>query len=175
MRSNNYIERLKAKKAEALDEVINKYANLVFKVAYSVLNERESSKECVNETFLKVWMNVDKFVSEEKNFKNWICTIAKYTAIDRLRKEKKHESNLYGDEILKEIKGEDIDIDSRLVLREAINKLDEIDRIIFIRKFYHDDKTAEIAKDLNMSENAIYLRVLRGKKLIKNMIKEENQ
>ncbi|MGL5635216.1 MAG: sigma-70 family RNA polymerase sigma factor [Sarcina sp.] len=173
MENKNYIKALKARDIKALDEVISKYANLVFRVAYSVLNDRECSKECANETFLKVWMNIDKFVSDEKNFRNWICTIAKYTAIDRLRKEKRHEKNLYGEEFLKDIKADEIDVESRLVLQDAINKLDELDRIIFIRKFYHDDKTADIAKDLNMSENAIYLRVLRGKKLIKNMIKEE--
>ena len=90
----NYIKALREKNIEALDFIMDTYSNLIFKVAYKVLNRRELSEECINDVFLKVWNNIDRFNKEDDKFKNWICTITKYTAIDMLRMEKKHSNNL---------------------------------------------------------------------------------
>lgn len=168
----DYIEDLKKGDAEALSYVIDIYSNLAFKVAYKVLQNRELSNECVNETFFKVWSNVKKFNSDEKSFKNWICTIAKYTAIDSLRKEKKHDENVYIEDILTDIAEEEKNIDDSIILKDAIKELDELDRKIFIKRFYKDEKTSQIAKDLNMSENAVYIRIMRGKKVLAKKLKE---
>lgn len=172
MRDENYIEAMKAGNLESLNYVIDLYSNLAFKVSYKVLQNRELSNECVNETFFKVWSNVKKFNKDEKSFKNWICTIARYTAIDILRKEKKHDENLYIEDILTDISDKKNDIETSIVLKEAIQTLDKLDRTIFIRRFYNEEKICDIAKDLDMSDNAVYLRIMRGKKVLANKLKE---
>ncbi|MGL5577039.1 MAG: sigma-70 family RNA polymerase sigma factor [Sarcina sp.] len=174
MRDKNYIEAMKAGDLESLSCVIDLYSNLAFKVSYKVLRNRELSNECVNETFFKVWSNVKKFNKDEKSFKNWICTIAKYTAIDILRKEKKHDENIYIEDILTDISDKQENIETSLDLKEAIEELEELDRTIFIRKFYNEEKIRDIAQDLDMSENAVYLRIMRGKKVLANKLKEDN-
>lgn len=172
MKNENYIEGLKQGDLECLSYVIDLYSNLAFKVSYKVLQKRELSNECVNETFFKVWSNIKKFKKDEISFKNWICTIAKYTAIDMLRKEKRHEENIYIDDLVLDISQEEEDVETSIILKEAIDELEDLDKEIFIRKFYKEEKTSKIAKDLNMSENAIYLRIMRGKKLLANKLKE---
>lgn len=172
MRDENYIEAMKTGDLESLNYVIDLYSNLAFKVSYKVLQNRELSNECVNETFFKVWSNVKKFNKDEKSFKNWICTIARYTAIDILRKEKKHDENLYIEDILTDISDKKNDIETSIVLKEAIQTLDKLDRTIFIRRFYNEEKICDIAKDLDMSDNAVYLRIMRGKKVLANKLKE---
>ncbi|MGL4451192.1 MAG: sigma-70 family RNA polymerase sigma factor [Sarcina sp.] len=174
MRDKNYIEAMKEGDLESLSCVIDLYSNLAFKVSYKVLRNRELSNECVNETFFKVWSNVKKFNKDEKSFKNWICTIAKYTAIDILRKEKKHDENIYIEDILTDISDKQENIETSLDLKEAIEELEELDRTIFIRKFYNEEKIRDIAQDLDMSENAVYLRIMRGKKVLANKLKEDN-
>ena len=168
----NYIEDLKNGDLEILGYIIDLYSNLVFKVSYQVLNNRDLSNECVNETFFKVWSNVKKFDGDEKNFKNWICTIAKYTAIDILRKEKKHDENIYMEDILTDTADKDKKIEDSIDLKDAIKELDDLDREIFLRRYYKDEKTKDIARDLNMSENAVYIRIMRGKKVLANKLKE---
>lgn len=165
------LERLKIGDLEAFSLVIDKLSNLVFKVSYNVLNNRELSNECVNETFFKVWTHVKKFNMDEHSFKNWVCTIAKYTAIDILRKEKRHDNNLYIEDILEDIAQEDKNLEESIVLEQLINELEGVDKEIFIRRFYKDEKTSKIAKDLGMTENAVYLRVSRSKKLILKRMK----
>ncbi|WP_278320127.1 hypothetical protein [Haloimpatiens massiliensis] len=40
MNDKELIKRLKNKDTKSLDVLVDKYANLIFKIAYSVLNER---------------------------------------------------------------------------------------------------------------------------------------
>lgn len=174
---DNYIKALREKNIEALDFIMDTYSNLIFKVAYKVLNKRELSEECINDVFLKVWNNIDRFNKEDDKFKNWICTITKYTAIDMLRSEKKHSNNLSIEEEVLNSKSElekDFQNDNDLlIIKNEINSMDKIDREIFIRRFYYGEKIKVISEKLGMTDNAINLRILRGRKRLSEKIREE--
>lgn len=173
---DNYIKALREKNIEALDFIMDTYSNLIFKVAYKVLNKRELSEECINDVFLKVWNNIDRFNKEDDKFKNWICTITKYTAIDMLRREKKHSNNLSIEEEVINSKSElekDFQNDNDLlIIKNEINSMDKIDREIFIRRFYYGEKIRVISEKLGMTDNAINLRILRGRKRLSEKIRE---
>lgn len=173
---DNYIKALREKNIEALDFIMDTYSNLIFKVAYKVLNKRELSEECINDVFLKVWNNIDRFNKEDDKFKNWICTITKYTAIDMLRSEKKHSNNLSIEEEVINSKSElekDFQNDNDLlIIKNEINSMDKIDREIFIRRFYYGEKIRVISEKLGMTDNAINLRILRGRKRLSEKIRE---
>lgn len=173
---DNYIKALREKNIEALDFIMDTYSNLIFKVAYKVLNKRELSEECINDVFLKVWNNIDRFNKEDDKFKNWIFTITKYTAIDMLRMEKKHSNNLSIEEEVINSKSElekDFQNDNDLlIIKNEINSMDKIDREIFIRRFYYGEKIRVISEKLGMTDNAINLRILRGRKRLSEKIRE---
>lgn len=173
---DNYIKALREKNIEALDFIMDTYSNLIFKVAYKVLNKRELSEECINDVFLKVWNNIDRFNREDDKFKNWICTITKYTAIDMLRSEKKHSNNLSIEEEVLNSKSElekDFQNDNDLlIIKNEINSMDKVDREIFIRRFYYGEKIGVISEKLGMTDNAINLRILRGRKRLSEKIRE---
>jgi len=94
MKKENFLKNLRKHNPKALDYVFDNYGNLIFKVAYSVLNNRGLSEECVNDVLFKIWNNIDSFKLEDDKFKSWIIIITKYTAIDMLRKEKKHDNDI---------------------------------------------------------------------------------
>lgn len=172
----NYLKALRDENIEGLNYIIDTYSNLIFKVAYRVLNNRELSEECINDVFMKVWNNFKKFEGEEGKFKNWICTITKYTAIDMLRREEKHNNNLnIEDKVLQNNDVVEKDFENNndlLIIKNEIDGMDIIDREIFIRRFYYGEKIKEIAKRNNMTENAITLRILRGRKKLSEKIGE---
>lgn len=49
MKKENFLKNLRKHNHRALDYVFEAYGNLIFKVAYSVLNNRDISEECVND------------------------------------------------------------------------------------------------------------------------------
>lgn len=169
----SFIENLKKKEIDSLNYVIDKYSNLMFRVAFSVLNNRELSSECLNDSLMKIWNFCDGFEGNEDKFKNWICTITKYTAIDILRKEKRHANNLNIDDFENEHKLLKYDEDEIIMLKEEINKMEKLDKEIFIRRFLNEEKIKDIAASLELTENTVNLRILRGKKKLTKKIRGE--
>lgn len=175
MKENNFISQLKKKNPKALDYVFNNYGNLIFKVAYSVLNNRELSEECVNDVLLKIWNNIDSFNKGDEKFKAWIIVMTKYTSIDMLRKEKKHDNFITLDSYAKE----DNSLESFLENKEAkenilsmIKTFDKENREIFIKRFFLHYSIKEISKSIGISENAISNRIRRGKFKLSEFLKE---
>lgn len=166
MNSNNFLKNLRKKNPKALEYVFNNYKNLIFKVSFSVLDDRELSKECINEVLFKVWNNIHLYRKGENEFKNWIIGISKYTAIDILRREKRQSKDNISFDMAKEV----VDIDSynseeelsELLLNE-INNLDKINKEILIRRYILGYKVNEISKKIGINENAVSSRIKRFK------------
>ncbi|OOM73763.1 RNA polymerase factor sigma-70 [Clostridium puniceum] len=70
MKKENFLKSLRKHNPKALDYVFDNYGNLIFKAAYSVLNNRSLSEECVNDVLFKIWNNIDSFKREDDEFKN---------------------------------------------------------------------------------------------------------
>lgn len=171
MEIKNLIKELKRKNPVALESLINNYSNLIFKIANGILNDREISKEIVNDVILKVWSNIDKFDNTYEKFPAWIMVISRCAAIDRLRKEAKHidEKNIDDFRLSKKecICNNFIITEKLTEVKNEIDNMNDTDREIFLRKFYDDKSSAQISKELGLSEKFINLRIFRGRKKLK--------
>lgn len=167
---SNYIKRLKDGKEDALEFIVDKYLGIVKSTVNKILSPLERKgiiEECINDVFLSVWSNVDKFSGEEVDFKKWIYKIAKFKAIDYYRKEAKNtEVSLEDKEMSTSrlVEEEIISMEDRNELINLINTLEPIDRDIFTMKFFLGIKTNDIAKRLGFTRAAIDNRIYRGKK-----------
>lgn len=172
MKSNeaNFIQRLKQKKDDALEFIVDQYSPLVKGVTYKVLGPMKNDgiiEECINDIFLSIWNNSKKFHGDSRDFKKWICAIAKFKAIDYYRKNsQKTEQALHDIDVYQENSAEDelIMMEDRAELVRLINHLEPVDRDIFIMKFFLGLKTDEIANKLKMTKASIDNRIYRGKK-----------
>ena len=102
-----------------------KYGNLIYKVAFQYLKSSELSKECINDALLKVWNSIERYDSEKSSFIKWITSITKYTAIDTLRKEKRHYSKISLDE---KINSAFDDIEDSYIKREELIVIIKLNR-----------------------------------------------
>jgi RNA polymerase sigma-70 factor (ECF subfamily) len=67
--------------------LIATYQSMVYRLAFRLLCDEEESKDIVQETFIKVWFNLNKYQSDYK-FSTWIYKIACNLTYDRLRSQK---------------------------------------------------------------------------------------
>ena len=72
---------------EAFKELINRYTSPIYNFVARLANRNDAS-DIVQETFIKVWKNLNRFDDTKASFKTWIFTIAKNTVTDFLRKKK---------------------------------------------------------------------------------------
>jgi RNA polymerase sigma factor, sigma-70 family len=178
-KDEDVIEELRRKNSVAMEFTIEKYSNLLYKVVYSVLGSYRDDnyiEECLNDIFLSIWSNIDKFLGDEQKFKNWICAIARHKAIDYSRKKARlkvldniDDLNIVGNEyveerlILNEFKGE---------ILELLNNLSELDKNIFLKKYFFEMSVEEIANELGLTRGNVNTHLSRSRKALRGKFKD---
>ncbi len=155
---NNFVEQIKEKNSKALEFAVDKYSNLVFKVVRTVLNSKfqlQHSEECVNDVFWAVWNNIWSFDPEKGKFKYWITAIAKYKAIDYKRKLFNESTNDSVDnyDFQCDINTEHtiISKENRKEILRAINDMKDLDKQIFIRRYFLCENIENIAESYGLN------------------------
>ena len=67
--------------------LVDRYMPMVYKFVYRYVGNADAANDIVQDVFIKVWKNIRKF-DPQKNFKTWLLTIAKNTALDAVKKKK---------------------------------------------------------------------------------------
>ncbi|HAS80531.1 MAG: RNA polymerase, sigma-24 subunit, ECF subfamily [Candidatus Nomurabacteria bacterium GW2011_GWE1_32_28] len=160
------ITRYKNGEEELFKMLIERYSSSLFNFAIYLTN-LNYAPDLVQEVFIKVWKNLNKFNEEKASFKTWIFTIAKNTATDFLRKKK---SLLFSDiETTEEDNSfEENILDENLLQDEALQKLQDIDllnellakldinyRTILLLHYQEDMTFEEIGKILKKPLNTV--------------------
>lgn len=62
-------------------------------VCLRILGERSAAEDAVQDTYIKIWKHADRYAVNGLSPMTWLITIARNTAIDRLRRGGGHESH----------------------------------------------------------------------------------
>ena len=166
----NFIKNFKKGKEAALEFVIDEYSGIVKAIIYNSLqsyNDSQVIEECISDTFLGAFENAKQFSGEQEDFRKWICAIAKYKSIDYYRRAAKRmevSSEHMDMNVEMSVEDELIRVEDKTELIKLINRLEPLDRDIFLMKFFLGYKTADISRKTGLSITAIDNRVFRGKK-----------
>lgn len=171
MNEKKIIQGIKNRDEKSLRAFIDSYGPVMKASIYKVLTFNENVRmEVLNDSVLAVWDNIDSFDPARSSFKNWCAGVARYKAIDALRKEIRHKS-VDLDEVSPYLStDDDISIDET---EEILKVLDEKDREIFRKLFIEGYSYDDLAKVYDISKAGLYNRVARGKKKIKEEIQNE--
>jgi RNA polymerase sigma-70 factor (ECF subfamily) len=72
---------------DSFNILVKRHVNSVYLFIFKLIGNKEDAEDITQETFIKVWQKLSKF-DMNKNFKTWLFSIAKNTAIDKLRKKR---------------------------------------------------------------------------------------
>ena len=76
----------------ALMELYQRFGSQVYGLVLRVLRDSQLAEEAAQDTFLKVWHKAEQWDPSRGQLSSWLLTIARYAAIDRLRREQRHSS-----------------------------------------------------------------------------------
>ena len=79
------INRLRARDADALADVYDKYARLAYSLLVRVTRDHSVAEDLVQELFIRVWNRIRDFDAERGSLGVWILSIARNIAIDHVR------------------------------------------------------------------------------------------
>lgn len=163
MKEKKLITSLKNKDEKALADLIENYSGILKSVIKRVLlSFPDLWDECLNETLMAVWQNIDSYDCNRSSFKNWCASVARYKAIDTLRREVRHNNR---EEIRDENSyiGNEFDL---VLLKEIFKYLSPENRKLFKAIFIEGYTYDEMAQKLGVSKDALYSRVKRSRRKI---------
>jgi RNA polymerase sigma-70 factor (ECF subfamily) len=171
-------ERTHQRALEALENLVQQHARLVYRIAYAVLRHHHDAEDATQETFLRVLRYSRKLAGVEDH-KTWLARIAWRVAIDRNRQlGRKREMPLYDPEQpLPEVASSDAAADEALqgaqvsdVLELMIASLPEKLRQPLILSTIEEMSPREVAATLGINEAAVRSRVFRARQILREKL-----
>ena len=169
---DNYIEQLCLHNEAAMIYVIDVYGGLLKSVISKHLFAMpDRVEECLNDVLLNIWEHISSFDEGRNSFQNWAAAIAKYQAIDYLRKYQRElqqveiEDTLVSDEdaILERLVEEEISEE----MESLLSCLNEEDRSLFWKLYVEEKPMEEVSRETGIKKAVIYNRLSRGKRRIR--------
>jgi RNA polymerase sigma-70 factor, ECF subfamily len=167
------MQRVVAREQQALTDLYDRFAALVYGMALRVLQDPALAEEATQDTFMKVWHQAAEWDPERGKLVSWLLTIARFTAIDRLRKDKRQAPasveieevlNLASTEGIPEQTGMFDDALIRKLMRQLPTDQVEAIECAFFRGMSHTEIAAHLKQPLGTVKSRIRdgLHTLRG-------------
>ena len=172
---------------DAFSEIVDRYADRIYKTALRVLNDPGDAEDTLQEVFLILATKAVTFRGESK-FSTWLYTIALNVSYMRIRTDKKFHANevslenyapyddsgSLGEVVLKDFSRRP---DSELLGREgvgiimnAVNELPEAYRVVFHLMHEQGLTAGETAKALGISLSSAKSRIHRAKLFLRDKL-----
>lgn len=172
---------------------VKNYADTLYRFAVLRVNNEETAKDLVQETFLSALKNVENFRGEISE-KNWLFTILKNKIIDHYRKkatslvsqidELLETANAYFDEedhwkestcpndwktdYSSPVESEEF----QEILNKCLGKLSELMKIVFTMKYMDEKESEEICKELQISSSNYWVIMHRAKLQLRSCLEK---
>lgn len=167
---------------KAIEETNRKYGSYCHTIACNILNSKEDSEECVNETWLRAWKSIPPQCPERLRM-----YLAKITRNLSFNKFKARTANKRGggkisivlDE-LGDCLADKSDVESVYQTKELgqsinqfVHKLSERDCNIFVRRYFFTESIAEISERYGMTANNVMVVLSRIRQKLKIFLEQE--
>ena len=178
------VEQAKAGDRAALSGLVNKYSERIYNLALHILRNKEDAEDILQETFLNVIEKLHKF-DGRSSFFTWIYRIAINASLMRLRKKKIVFQKLSDDSDFQESIESRVFIDwsqdpsitvydkeVKIKIDEAVNKLSDIYRSVFVLRDIEGLSIKETSAILNITEENVKIRLRCARQFLREYLSD---
>jgi RNA polymerase sigma-70 factor, ECF subfamily len=170
------IEKCKKGDKGAFKYIMIDYSDYVFALAFRILCNDDDAKDIVQETFIRVWKNLEKYNPEIK-ITTWMYKIATNLCLDKLKVKRRKPLifNLEKEQILDSIADENFSeqTDNRKlaeIIGKLANELSPKQKIVFVLKDIEELENEEIEHITGMDKGQIKSNLYYARQQIKNSL-----
>jgi len=171
------LKKLQSGDTEELTKMVQQYSDPIYRVALRMLNDQAEAEDVLQETFIKAIRSLENFEGRS-NLSTWLYRIAVNESLMVIRKRKPEISIKQDDAGDEENEGisvsqivdwcclpesEFLTNETRGVLADAIQKLPENLRTVFILRDIEGLSIIETAQALELTETNVKTRLLRAR------------
>lgn len=175
------ILRASLKEPAVFEILVEKYHEPLMRAAWRVVRGREEAEDIVQEAFVKMYRNADKFEKLEGiEFKSWAYKVTINTAITHYRKLKRGEFLAEDPAMFQEPDVEPVDTrfslaaDAKTMVASLLEKMPEhLGKVL--KSYYIEDKSYKtIAHEEKISIPTLKMRLFRAKKIFRRLSDNKN-
>ena len=167
---------------KAIEETSKKYGAYCYGIAHNILQNRQDSEECVNDTWLKTWNSIPP--QHPNSLKLFLAKITRNLSFDRYRASRRDKRGGRAMEValdeIEEIVAGTSDVVREAEARELIRSVERFlyglpsrERAIFIRRYFYFDSIARISSTYCLKENNVLRILSRTRAKLKKFLEEE--
>lgn len=155
----------------ALAELYDRYARILYSVAFRSLRSAEESEEVVLDVFAQVWRTAARYDAAKGRVDGWLFMMARSRVLDRLRSLQRTTKVTLASENLAEIQTITTGVDpiENVLISErrdrvlaALSQLPEEQRQVIELAYYKGLTQSEIAAQTNLSLGTVKTRIRLG-------------
>lgn len=151
-----------------VERLINDYQKNLFVAAFNVCKSMEDAKDAVQDTFIAYYTSNIQF-NDEQHIRAWLFRVVVNKAKDAT-KTFWNKNKMSLEDFAESIPFSNSE---ETILFETVLNLPDKYRIVIHLFYYEDYSIKEIAKILHVTESNVKVRLSRGRKLLKEVLKEE--
>jgi RNA polymerase sigma factor (sigma-70 family) len=148
------------------NQCVDDHSDGVYRFVLHNIRDVDKAKDIVQDAFVKMWDKVNEV--EYAKSKSYIFTAAYHTMIDSIRKEKKYSSFEDVEYILPAQNKEYLGL--KEILRDAVNRLPEIQRSVVLLRDYEGYSYEEIGEITGLTESQVKVYIYRARVFLKEYI-----
>lgn len=176
MTDSELISKVKANDYSAFNVLVQKYERLVFSMLLKLITSEEDIEDLAQEVFLQVFKKIKTFRAES-SLATWIGRIAYNFALNHLKKS--HIKTAENSEIILENTFTDYSPEEAIIKQEQSDFIQKQISLLpnkykIVITLYHSNEMSyqEIATITKTSEASVKTNIFRGRKLLKERLKE---
>lgn len=161
----------------AQERIYKMYYGSMMNVCLRYTKSPDDAVEVLNNGFLKVFQNMDKYKGDGTHFSYWIRKIIVNTALDRIRFEKNRYTNTLPLNINSDIAHIENEAISRLGERDLIKMIMDLpptSRAVFNLFVFENYNHKEISEMMNFTESTSQWHVLNARRILMKKINNLN-
>ena len=174
------VARVLAGETSVFEIVMRRYNQLLYRVARSVLRNDSEAEDVMQDAYVRAYEHLDQFAGRAK-FSTWLTRIAVHEALARQRRGNRYQEV----EPMFESDGDPMDrfasmaltpeeqasnSEIRSLLEEAVEKLPDAYRTVFVLRDIEEMSTTDTANALEISEENVKVRLHRARALLRKSL-----
>ncbi len=151
-----------------LETAYDKYADMLYRLAFSHLRRREDAEDAVQDVFTK-YMNTSPRFTDDEHERAWLVRVTVNRCHDMLRRGKVREHDSLDD--ISEIPDKESENTSGVL--QAVFALPEKYKTAITLHYLEGFSVEEISSMLGISLSAVKMRLSRGREILKDLLDKE--
>ena len=166
------IAALKAKEKKAFENLYDKYSGALFNIILRIVNSNEVAEDVLQESFLKIWKNIDSYDDTKATIFTWMLNISKNTALDALRKANSRPSIKTDTDnpFISNLQSVQMNTDS-IGLKNSLKYLTPEQNVVIQAIYFNGLTHEEASKALDIPLGTVKTRIRMGLTTLKNVFK----